>query len=129
MSRLVQCVPNFSEGRNRAVVDAIADVIKGVAEVKLLDVDPGADTNRTVYTFVGPPEAVADAVVKAAQKAYELIDMSRHHGAHPRIGAMDVCPIVPISGVTMDECVEIARGIGRRIGDELQLPVYFYEYA
>ncbi|RPJ69135.1 MAG: glutamate formimidoyltransferase [Acidobacteria bacterium] len=129
MSRLVECVPNFSEGRNRAVVDAIADVIKGVAEVKLLDVDPGADTNRTVYTFVGPPEAVADAAVKAAHKAYELIDMSRHHGAHPRIGAMDVCPIVPISGVTMDECVEIARGIGRRIGDELQLPVYFYEYA
>jgi glutamate formiminotransferase/formiminotetrahydrofolate cyclodeaminase len=129
MSRLVECVPNFSEGRNRAVIDAIADAIKGVAEVKLLDVDPGADTNRTVYTFVGPPEAVADAAVKAAHKAYELIDMSRHQGAHPRIGAMDVCPIVPIAGVTMDECVEVARGIGRRIGDELRLPVYFYEYA
>ncbi len=129
MSRLVECVPNFSEGRNRAVIDAIADAIKGVAEVKLLDVDPGADTNRTVYTFVGPPEAVADAAVKAAHKAYELIDMTRHQGAHPRIGAMDVCPIVPIAGVTMDDCVEIARGLGRRIGDELQLPVYFYEYA
>jgi len=129
MSRLVECVPNFSEGRNRAVIDAIADAIKGVAEVKLLDVDPGADTNRTVYTFVGPPEAVADAAVKAAHKAYELIDMTRHQGAHPRIGAMDVCPIVPIAGVTMDDCVEIARGIGRRIGDELRLPVYFYEYA
>jgi glutamate formiminotransferase/formiminotetrahydrofolate cyclodeaminase len=122
-------VPNFSEGRNRAVIDAIADAIKGVAEVKLLDVDPGADTNRTVYTFVGPPEAVADAAVKAAHKASELIDMSRHQGARPRIGAMDVCPIVPIAGVTMDECVEVARGIGRRIGDELRLPVYFYEYA
>ena len=129
MVRLVECVPNFSEGRNRGVIDAIADAIKSVADVKLLDVDPGADTNRTVYTFVGPPEAVSDAAFKAAQKAYELIDMSRHHGAHPRMGAMDVCPIVPISGVTMDDCVEISRGIGRRIAEELQLPVYFYEYA
>lgn len=129
MARLVECVPNFSEGRNRAVIDAVADAIKGVAEVKLLDVDPGADTNRTVYTFVGPPEGVADAAVKAAQKAYELIDMARHHGAHPRMGAMDVCPIVPISDVTMDDCVEISRGIGRRIAAELNLPVYFYEYA
>ncbi|HEY3382936.1 MAG TPA: glutamate formimidoyltransferase [Vicinamibacterales bacterium] len=129
MARLVECVPNFSEGRNRAVIDAIADAIKGVADVKLLDVDPGADTNRTVFTFVGAPEPVADAALKAAHKAYELIDMAKHHGAHPRMAAMDVCPIVPISGVTMDECVEIARGIGRRIGDELQLPVYFYEYA
>jgi len=129
MARLVECVPNFSEGRNRAVIDAIADAIKGVADVKLLDVDPGADTNRTVYTFVGPPDAVADAALKAAHRAYELIDMARHSGAHPRMGAMDVCPIVPISGVTMDECVEIARGIGRRIGAELDLPVYFYEHA
>ena len=129
MPRLVECVPNFSEGRNRAVIDAIADAIKGVAEVKLLDVDPGADTNRTVYTLVGPPDAVSDAALKAARKAYELIDMARHHGAHPRMGAMDVCPIVPVSGVTMDECVEISRSIGRRIADDLQLPVYFYEYA
>jgi glutamate formiminotransferase / formiminotetrahydrofolate cyclodeaminase len=129
MARLVECVPNFSEGRNRVVIDAIADAISGVAEVKLLDVDPGADTNRTVYTFVGPPEAVADAAVKAARKAYELIDMARHRGAHPRMGAMDVCPIVPISGATMDECVGISRGIGRRIADELQVPVYFYEHA
>jgi len=117
MARLVECVPNFSEGRNRAVIDAIADAIKGVADVKLLDVDPGADTNRTVFTLVGPPEAVADAALKAAHKAYELIDMSKHHGAHPRIAAMDVCPIVPISDVTMDECVEISRWIGRRIAD------------
>jgi glutamate formiminotransferase/formiminotetrahydrofolate cyclodeaminase len=129
MPRLVECVPNFSEGRNRAVIDAIADAIKGVAEVKLLDVDPGADTNRTVYTFVGPPEAVSDAALKAARKAYELIDMAKHRGAHPRMGAMDVCPIVPVSEVTMDECVEISRALGRRIADDLQLPVYFYEYA
>ena len=129
MSRLVECVPNFSEGRNRAVIDAIAEAIRGVAGVKLLDVDPGADTNRTVYTFVGEPEAVTDAAVKSAHKAYELIDMSRHSGAHPRIGALDVCPIVPISGVTMEECAEIARGIGRRIGDVLKVPIYFYEHA
>jgi glutamate formiminotransferase len=129
MARLVECVPNFSEGRNRAVIDAIAEAIKGVAEVKLLDVDPGADTNRTVYTFVGPPDAVSNAVLKAARRAYELIDMARHHGAHPRMAAMDVCPIVPVADVTMDECVEISRGIGRRIADELQVPVYFYEYA
>lgn len=129
MARLVECVPNFSEGRNRAVIDAIADAIKGVADVKLLDVDPGADTNRTVYTFVGPPDAVSEAAVRAAHKAYELIDMARHHGAHPRMGAMDVCPIVPVSKVTMEECAEISRALGRRIADELQLPVYFYEYA
>jgi glutamate formiminotransferase / formiminotetrahydrofolate cyclodeaminase len=129
MARLVECVPNFSEGRNRAVIDAIAEAIKGVTDVKLLDVDPGADTNRTVYTFVGTPEAVGDAALKAAHRAYELIDMAKHHGAHPRMAAMDVCPIVPISGVTMEECVEISRGIGRRVADELQLPVYFYEYA
>ncbi len=129
MARLVECVPNFSEGRNRSVIDGIADAIRGVADVKLLDVDPGADTNRTVYTFVGPPEAVAEAAVRSAHRAYELIDMSRHHGAHPRIGAMDVCPFVPISGVTMDDCVEIARSVGRRVGDELKLPVYFYEHA
>ncbi len=129
MVRLVECVPNFSEGRNRAVIDGIADAIRGVADVKLLDVDPGADTNRTVYTLVGSPEAVAEAAVRAAHQAYQLIDMARHHGAHPRIGAMDVCPFVPISGVTMDECVEIARAVGRRLGDELKVPVYFYEYA
>jgi glutamate formiminotransferase / formiminotetrahydrofolate cyclodeaminase len=129
MPRLVECVPNFSEGRNRSVIDAIADAIRGVADVKLLDVDPGADTNRTVYTLVGTPEAVSEAAFRAARRAYELIDMAKHSGAHPRIGAMDVCPIVPISGVTMEECAEIARGIGRRIGDEMQLPVYFYEHA
>ena len=129
MARLVECVPNFSEGRNRAVIDAIADAIKGVADVKLLDVDPGADTNRTVYTFVGPPDAVSDAALKAARKAYDLIDMAKHHGAHPRMAAMDVCPIVPVSEVTMDECVEISRDLGRRIADDLQIPVYFYEYA
>ena len=129
MAKLVECVPNFSEGRNRAVIDAIAAAISGVSDVKLLDVDPGADTNRTVYTFVGTPEGVREAAFQAARRALELIDMSAHAGAHPRIGAMDVCPIVPISDVTMNECVEIALAIGARIGGELKLPVYFYEYA
>src|SRR3954468_13648113 len=105
MPRLVECVPNFSEGRNRAVIDAIAAAITSVAGVKLLDVDPGAATNRTVYTFVGPPDAVADAALGAARTAASLIDMSRHRGEHPRIGALDVCPIVPISEVSMDDCV------------------------
>ena len=129
MTRLVECVPNFSEGRDRAVIDAIADAIRGVTGVKLLDVDPGADTNRTVYTFVGSPEAVADAAVTSARRAYELIDMSRHTGAHPRIGALDVCPFVPVSGVTMDECAEMARRVGAAIGESLQVPIYFYEHA
>jgi glutamate formiminotransferase/formiminotetrahydrofolate cyclodeaminase len=129
MPRLVECVPNFSEGRNRATIEAIADAIRGVSGVKLLDVDPGADTNRTVYTFVGEPQAVSDAAVRAAKRAYELIDMAKHSGAHPRIGAMDVCPIVPVAGITMDECVEVARVLGRRIGFELDVPIYFYEYA
>lgn len=129
MSRLVECVPNFSEGRDRAVIDAIARAIAGVAGVKLLDVDPGADTNRTVYTFVGPPEAVSDAALAAARRAAELIDMRRHTGAHPRIGALDVCPIVPVAEVTMEECVAMARTLGRRIAEELDIPVYFYEYA
>jgi glutamate formiminotransferase/formiminotetrahydrofolate cyclodeaminase len=129
MPRLVECVPNFSEGRNRAVIDAIAGAIVTVPGVTLLDVDPGAATNRTVYTFVGEPEAVADAALSAAKAAATLIDMSRHLGAHPRLGALDVCPIVPVSGVTMDECVGLARRLGRRLADELQIPVYFYEYA
>jgi glutamate formiminotransferase/formiminotetrahydrofolate cyclodeaminase len=129
MTALVECVPNFSEGRNRATIDAIAEAIKGVSDVKLLDVDPGADTNRTVYTFVGSPTAVSEAAVRAARRAHELIDMSKHSGAHPRIGAMDVCPIVPVAGITMEECVDVARALGRRIGSELQVPVYFYEYA
>ncbi len=129
MTQLVECVPNFSEGRDKKVIDAIADAVRTVADVKLLDVDPGADTNRTVYTMVGTPAGVAEAAFQAARKAHELIDMATHKGAHPRMGAMDVCPFVPVSGVTMDDCVAIARAVGRRLGDELEIPVYLYEFA
>ncbi len=129
MSPLVECVPNFSEGRDKSVIDAISRAISGVSEVRLLDVDAGADTNRTVYTFVGTPDAVSEAAFRAAVEAASLIDMSKHQGAHPRMGALDVCPIVPVSGVTMDQCVEAARALGRRLAEALALPVYFYEYA
>ena len=129
MSPLVECVPNFSEGRDKSVIDAISRAISGVSGVRLLDVDAGADTNRTVYTFVGTPDAVSEAAFRGAVEAASLIDMSKHQGAHPRMGALDVCPIVPVSGVTMDQCVEAARALGRRLAEELALPVYFYEYA
>ena len=129
MSRLVECVPNFSEGRDRSVIDAIGRAISDVNGVRLLDVDPGADTNRTVYTFVGEPEAVAEAAFGSAIAGAQLIDMTRHAGAHPRMGALDVCPIVPVAGATMEECVAVAHALGRRIAEALALPVYFYEYA
>ena len=127
--KLMECVPNFSEGRDMAVLDAIAAAIKGVKNVVLLDVDPGADTNRTVFTIAGEPEAVVEAAFQGIKKASELIDMSRHHGAHPRMGATDVCPFIPISDMTMDECVEYARVLGKRVGEELKIPVYLYEHA
>lgn len=129
MTQLVECVPNFSEGRDKKIIEAIADAVRAVADVKLLDVDPGADTNRTVYTFVGTPEGAAEAAFQAARKAYELIDMSKHKGAHPRMGAMDVCPFIPVTGVTMDDCVAIAKKVGQRLGEELEVPVYLYEFA
>jgi glutamate formiminotransferase/formiminotetrahydrofolate cyclodeaminase len=129
MNQLVECVPNFSEGRDKKIIEAIADAVRGVADVKLLDVDPGADTNRTVYTLVGTPSGVAEAAFQAAKKAYELIDMSQHKGAHPRMGAMDVCPFIPVTGVTMDDCVAIAKKVGKRLGEELEVPVYLYEFA
>src|SRR6188768_3896927 len=128
MPALVECVPNFSEGRDRSVIEAISRAISGVTGVRLLDVDAGADTNRTVYTFVGTPDAVSEAAFQGAVAASGLIDMSKHEGAHPRMGALDVCPIVPISGVTMDRCVEVSRALGRRLAEALALPVYFYEY-
>jgi glutamate formiminotransferase/formiminotetrahydrofolate cyclodeaminase len=127
--RLLECVPNFSEGRTPAVIKQITDVIEEVEGVRLLDVDPGRATNRTVVTFVGAPEAVCEAAFRAVKKASEVIDMRRHHGEHPRFGATDVLPLVPLSGVTMDEAVALARALGKRIGDEIQIPVYAYEWA
>ncbi|MBN1967739.1 MAG: glutamate formimidoyltransferase [Candidatus Delongbacteria bacterium] len=127
--KLVECVPNFSEGRNMQIIDQITAEIKKIKGVKLLDVDPGFDTNRTVVTFVGDVEQVKEAAFLAVKKAHELIDMSKHKGAHPRFGACDVCPLIPVSGITMEETAEHARQLGKRLGEELDFPVYFYENA
>jgi glutamate formiminotransferase/formiminotetrahydrofolate cyclodeaminase len=129
MEKLVLCVPNFSEGRDLSIIDAITDRIESIDGVKLLDVDPGQATNRTVVTFVGSPDAVIDAAVGAAEIARNLIDMTSHVGEHPRFGGMDVCPLIPVSGVTMEETVDYARTLARRLGDEVGLTVYSYENA
>jgi glutamate formiminotransferase/formiminotetrahydrofolate cyclodeaminase len=128
MQKIVECVPNFSEGRDPAVIKALCAEIEAVRGVTLLDVDPGEDTHRTVVTFVGAPEAVVEAAVRAGRRAAELIDMSRHHGSHARMGAMDVCPFVPVAGVTMEDCAALAREAGRLLG-ESGIPVYLYEKA
>lgn len=127
--RIIECVPNFSEGRNLDIIKDITDAIESVEGVKLLDVDPGAATNRTVVTFVGEPEAVLEAAFKGVRRAAELIDMRQHHGAHPRMGATDVLPLIPVAGVTLEECAEMARDLARRISDELGIPTYCYEAA
>lgn len=127
--KLIECVPNFSEGRDMAIIEQITDQIKAVEGVTLLDVDPGASTNRTVVTLVGPPEQVIEAAFRAIKKAGELIDMRKHQGAHPRMGATDVCPLIPISGLSFDDCIQYARQLGQRVGEELGIPVYFYEKA
>jgi glutamate formiminotransferase / formiminotetrahydrofolate cyclodeaminase len=127
--KIVECVPNFSEGRNMQVIDQITDEIKKIKGVKLLDVDPGFDTNRTVVTFVGDPESVKEAAFNAVKRSHQLIDMSKHKGAHPRFGACDVCPIIPVSDITMNECADIAHQLGEMLGKELDYPVYYYEYA
>lgn len=129
MKQIIECVPNFSEGRDRAVIDAITAEIEKGGEVRLLDVDPGEATNRTVVTFVGEPEAVLEAAVRGVRKAAELIDMRQHHGAHPRMGATDVLPLIPVSGITLDECAELARKLAERISTELNIPTYCYEAA
>lgn len=126
--KVVECVPNISEGRNKEIYDAVARAAAGVPGVTLLNVDPGAETNRTVITFVGDPESVLEGAYQLVVKAAELIDMSRHHGAHSRIGATDVVPFIPVSDVTMDECAELARRLGDRVG-KLGIPVYLYEFA
>jgi glutamate formiminotransferase/formiminotetrahydrofolate cyclodeaminase len=128
-NKIIECVPNFSEGRDMEIIRQITDVIEAVDGVKLLDVDPGKDTNRTVVTFVGNPEAVSEATFRSVKKASEVIDMSKHHGAHPRMGATDVCPFIPVSGITMEETVSVAHKVAERIGNELGIPVYCYENA
>ena len=127
MNKIVECVPNFSEGRDQQTIDAIADAIAKTPGCSLLDVDSGKSTNRTVYTFVAAPDYVVEGALAAARVARERIDMRRHHGEHPRMGALDVCPFIPVAGVTMDECVEISKQFGKRMADELGVPIYLYE--
>ncbi|MBT3387422.1 MAG: glutamate formimidoyltransferase [Desulfobacula sp.] len=127
MKKIVECVPNFSDGRNKETIDAIADAIRQTKGCRLLDVDPGKSTNRTVYTFVGSPEAVIEGALNSARVARKKIDMRVHKGGHHRMGAMDVCPFIPVANVTMEECVEISRDFGRRAAEELGIPIYLYE--
>ena len=127
--KLVECVPNFSEGRDPHIIKAITDAIAAVPGVSLLDVDPGADTNRTVVTFVAAPEQVLEGAFVGIKTAAALIDMRKHQGAHPRMGATDVCPFVPVSDVCMDDCVDLARRLAQRVGDELGIWTYLYENA
>ncbi|MBQ8471276.1 MAG: glutamate formimidoyltransferase [Alistipes sp.] len=127
--RLIECVPNFSEGRDKTIIKQITDAIEAAADVRLLDVDPGEATNRTVVTFVGEPEAVVEAAFQGVKRAAELIDMRRHKGAHPRIGATDVLPLIPIAGITLEECAALARALAERIATELDIPTYCYEAA
>lgn len=129
MQRIIECVPNFSEGRDMEIIRQITAEIEKGDEVRLLDVDPGEATNRTVVTFVGEPEAVVEAALRGMKKAAELIDMRHHHGAHPRMGATDVCPLIPVSGITLEECAELARGLAKRASEELGIPCYCYEAA
>ena len=129
MQQLIECVPNFSEGRDMAIIKQITDAIEAVDGVHLLDVDPGKATNRTVVTFVGTPSAVIEAAFQAIKKACEVIDMSRHSGEHPRMGATDVCPLIPVAGISMEETAQWAAQLGERVGREIQLPVYLYEAA
>jgi glutamate formiminotransferase/formiminotetrahydrofolate cyclodeaminase len=127
--KLVECVPNFSEGKDLEKIRSITKEIEITEQVELLDVDPGDTTNRTVVTFIGTPDGVKEAAFKAIKKASEIIDMSKHKGAHSRMGATDVCPFVPVSGVTMEECIQIAHEVAKRVADELDIPVYLYEEA
>ncbi len=126
---LLECVPNFSEGRNPELIEMIADSIRQVKGVNLLHVDPGFDANRTVMTFVGAPQVVVEAAFQAIKTAAQVIDMRQHRGAHPRIGATDVCPLIPINGLSMADVVNLAQQLGQRVGMELNIPVYLYEYA
>jgi len=125
--KLVECVPNFSEGRDKSVIDEISKRIKSLEGVVLLDVDSGIDTNRTVMTMVGDPKSISNAAFEAIKAASDLIDMSKHHGSHSRIGATDVCPIIPISEISINECIDLSENLAKRVGEELNIPVFLYE--
>jgi glutamate formiminotransferase/formiminotetrahydrofolate cyclodeaminase len=129
MQKLIECVPNFSEGRDPNIIRQITDAIQTVENVSLLDVDPGASTNRTVVTFVGSPDAAVEAAFRGIKKAAEVIDMRKHKGAHPRMGATDVCPFIPVSNISWDEAIDCAKRLGQRVGEELKIPIYLYEQA
>ncbi|HEY3250653.1 MAG TPA: glutamate formimidoyltransferase, partial [Ignavibacteria bacterium] len=129
MRKIVECVPNISEGRDEKIINACADAASKVQGVTLLDVDPGKSTNRTVFTFVGDPDSIVEGAFQFAKTAYELIDMAKQHGEHPRMGAVDVVPFVPVAGVTTEDCVECSKSFGKRVGEELRIPVYLYEEA
>jgi len=129
MKQLIECVPNFSEGRNMNIIKQITDEIEKVEGVQLLDVDPGKATNRTVVTFVGEPLPVIEAAYRAIKKASEIIDMSHHSGEHPRMGATDVCPMIPISNIDLDETAKYAHQLAKRVGADLGIPIYMYEHA
>src|SRR5437762_6299885 len=129
MRKLIECVPNFSEGRDQNVIRQITDAIESVDGVSLLDVDPGASTNRTVVTFVGDPDAAVEAAFRGIKKAAELTDMRKHKGAHPRMGATDVCPFIAVSNVSGEEAIDFANRLGKRVGEELKIPGYLYENA
>jgi len=129
MKQLIECVPNFSEGKDEKIIRQITDAIQSVEGIKLLNVDPGKATNRTVVTFVGEPYQVVEAAFQGAKMASQLIDMSKHKGEHPRFGAIDVCPLIPVANISMDETVVFARMLAQRMGEELGISVYCYEYA
>ena len=129
MEKIIECVPNFSEGRDEELIKEITDAIESVADITLLDVDMGADTNRTVVTFIGNPDNVSKAAFRGVAKAAEVINMEKHEGAHPRMGATDVCPFIPVSNTSMEECINVAKITGKRIGEELKIPIYLYEEA
>ena len=129
MKKIIECVPNISEGRDTIIIDKVIEVINSNKNVKLLNADPGSSTNRTVITFVGDPDNVINTAFEIIKKTQELIDMRNHKGEHPRMGATDVCPLIPISGITMEETIKYAHKLSKKVGEELNIPVYCYEYA
>ena len=129
MNQIIECVPNFSEGRNQEVINEISEAISNTKGVHLLNVDPGQATNRTVMTFVGDPDSVISAAFNAIKTASEKIDMSKHSGEHPRFGATDVCPLIPVSNITFDELIPYAEKLAKKVSEELNIPIYLYEHA